>query len=189
MNDIKFTKTNGGLARTAASEDPISGLVLFNLTGTGESSTPFVFGTEDGQIKGFEAVTVGNETAYVKKFTFAEQLEECGIEYEKYEDTALSELQKAKNFVHYHISEFFRMNAGGTVYLMLANSDVSVDAIAVLQNYANGRLRQIGVMTNGDNATAYQLALTEMEANHKPASLVLTKSGKNAFALRCYTHR
>ena len=62
---------------------------------------------------------------------------------------------------------------------MLANSDVSVDAIAVLQNYANGRLRQIGVMTNGDNATAYQLALTEMEANHKPASLVLTKSGKN----------
>ncbi len=179
MNDIKFTKTNGGLARTAASEDPISGLVLFNLTGTGESSTPFVFGTEDGQIKGFEAVTVGNETAYVKKFTFAEQLEECGIEYEKYEDTALSELQKAKNFVHYHISEFFRMNAGGTVYLMLANSDVSVDAIAVLQNYANGRLRQIGVMTNGDNAAAYQLALTEMEANHKPASLVLTKSGKN----------
>ncbi len=28
MNDIKFTKTNGGMGRKAANEDPISGLLM-----------------------------------------------------------------------------------------------------------------------------------------------------------------
>jgi len=179
MNDIKFTKTNGGLARKSASEDPISGLLLYNMSGSGSSSTPFVFGSADGQIKGFEAISVGESTAYIKKFTFPEQLKECNINYEKYVDTALGELQKAKNFVHYHVTEFFRMNPAGTLYLMLANADVTVGGIAILQNYSNGTIRQFGVQTAGDNAASYQTALMAMEANHKPASLVLTKSGKN----------
>ena len=114
LNEIRFTKTNGGMARTAEGKDHVSGLIFdgFGTSGSGSSITDNLsFGT-DGNVSGFDTVAEsgGSATSYAKKFDFPEQLEECGIVHTEYAGTALSATEKAMNTIHYHVTEFFRMN-------------------------------------------------------------------------------
>ena len=179
LNDIKFIKGNGGMGRPAANEDPVSG-VVFNGLG-------LTFDSASGNISGFEIVAVSGSdpVSYAKKFEYAEQMAECGIEYTEYKETALTSEQKAKNVLYYHISEFFRMNPTGTLYVMIKAGSTAVvpGDIADLQNYANGRMRQIGVFNSEYGttltATALQTVMTALEADHKPASLIICYSGKS----------
>lgn len=181
LNDITFQKINGGLGRNAGSDDVISGLIF---AGMG-----LMFGTAAGNLKGFDTAAVDNQntaTAFARKFTYPEQLEDAGIVFTKPgegsgSNGALSDIEKAKNVLHYHITEFFRMNPEGELYVMVKAGSTTVSAadIATLQTYAGGNIRQTGVF----NAT--QLTVADVQAQckaledaHRPLSVVLTYSGK-----------
>ncbi|MBP5205716.1 MAG: DUF2586 family protein [Bacteroidales bacterium] len=181
LNDITFQKANGGLGRNAGSDDVISGLVFAGLGLT--------FGAAAGNLKGFDTAAVDNQnaaTAYARKFTYPEQLEDAGIVFTKPgegsgSNGALSDAEKAKNTLYYHITEFFRMNEAGVLYVMIKAGSATVAAadIATLQTYAGGNIRQIGVF----NATLLTVADVKtqckaLEETHRPLCVVLTYSGK-----------
>lgn len=175
LNDIKFTKGNGGMGRTAPSEDPVSALLFAGMGLT--------FGTADGNLKGFDTLTEGEDgaTAYIRKFEFAEQAEEAGIVHTDTDGTAaLTATEKAKNTLHYHLTEFFRLSPEGTLYLTIKAGDAGVTAsdIAETQNYSGGRIRQAGVFSPELlSPQSVQSQCAELEAQHKPLSVVLTYSG------------
>ena len=188
MNDIKFEKTNGGLGRQTGSEDVISGLIF---AGMG-----FTFGDADGNLKGFDTAAVddqNNASAFARKFIYPEQLKDAGIVFTKPGDGsesngALSNIEIAKNVLYYHITEFFRMNPEGVLYVMIkANSaTVEVDDIATLQTYAGGNIRQVGVFNSTllpiestTGVTGVQEVSKNLENAHRPLSVVLTYNGEN----------
>ena len=188
MNDIKFEKTNGGLGRQTGSEDVISGLIF---AGMG-----FTFGDADVNLKGFDTAAVddqNNASAFARKFIYPEQLKDAGIVFTKpgdgsESDGALSNIEIAKNVLYYHITEFFRMNPEGVLYVMIkANSaTVEVDDIATLQTYAGGNIRQVGVFNSTllpiestTGVTGVQEVCKNLENAHRPLSVVLTYSGDN----------
>lgn len=176
MNDITFIKTNGGLGRTAASEDPISGLIF---GGFGDNA--LAFDTSDGALKGFDAIPDSSApTAYVRKFQYVEQLKDAGVVWKEKGESALTLTEKAKNALYYHISEFFRMNEQGTLYVMIKAGETAVAAtdVTTLQNYADGSIRQCGIFNSslGDVADL-QEELATLEADHKPMSVVVTYNG------------
>lgn len=185
MNDIKFTKTNGGMGRKAASEDPVSGLIFDAFVSSG--SSVLTFGTAAGNLKGFETVV----TDHIRKFNFVEQLDDAGIVWTENGNGsgtggALTDSEKAKNALHYHISEFFRMNPQGTLYVMIKGDTDDFDEadLSTLQNYANGAIRQCGVFSSTLPTIAdVQGELADLEANHKPMSVVLTYDGSSVTTL------
>ena len=181
LNDIRFTKTNGGMGRTAASEDPVSGLIF-----GGFGATTLTFGSADGNLKGFD--TILNSTtpvAHIKKFQYVEQLATAGIVWTEDGNGsgtsgALTDTEKAKNTLYYHISEFFRMNEEGVLYVMIKAGATAAAAgdVTELQNYADGKIRQCGVFNSTLVAVAgLQTELTALEENHKPMSVVVTYNG------------
>lgn len=176
MNDIRFIKQNGGIGRTAESGDPISGLIV--------AGKNLVFGT--GGIVGFEQCEVDNNddvVSYVKKLKYVEQLEDCGIKFTEYDgETALTDIQKTHNFIHYHVNEFFRISQEGTLYLLLKTgaTDVAAADVTKLQMYAEGEIRQVGLLCSSMLAVAdIQTVCTELEQNHMPLSVIVTYNGKS----------
>lgn len=181
LNDIRFTKANGGLGRAAANEDPISGLIF-----GGFGAGALTFGTADGNLKGFDTIlddsTPPAPKAYIKKFQYPEQLAEAGIEWKEKGNGSLAAGEEAKNALYYHISEFFRMNEEGTLYVMIKAGATAAAAgdVTILQNHADGKIRQCGIF----NATLVaisdlQTAITALEENHKPMSVVVTYNGSS----------
>ncbi len=195
MNDIRFTKTNGGMARTSASEDPISALIMPIAGADGVSAIT----------SNFRELESG---MYVTKFQYAEQLREMGLEYSDPEDrsaisvvdaTALLESYHMKSGINalvYHVSEFFRMNPNGTLYVGIVNidiepthemgysvtlgaeDDIASSCITEVQNYAEGKIRQVGILTPSlGNLADYQTEATSLEGHHKPLSIVVTPTG------------
>ena len=190
MNDIKFTKTNGGMGRKAANEDPISGLLMYLpevreaiLLSAADGHTPFVkIDAPDG--------TTGDDI-YVAKLRYPEELASLGTGIKEQELSDLyavntADEYKAKaagNAVVYHVKEFFRMNPEGTLYLgiKIAGNFIAGEDIAALQNWAGGEFRQCGVFTPKAVTlfADYQTQCTALEIAHKPLSLICTTSGKN----------
>ena len=171
LNAIKFEKANGGMGRPSASKDVISGLIF---GGMGLN-----FGSAIGSISGFDSADGGS---YIKKFLYPEELEDCGIVYKQYEGTALQDEECAMNALYYHVSEYFRINPNGVLYVMVKGGTTAVAAtdLQVLQNYANGEVRQVGVYAAAlPDVTAFQTELTALEAEHKPMSCIVTYSGKD----------
>ena len=193
MNDIKFTKTNGGMGRKAANEDPVSGLIM-TMAELDDATL-----NAPGSQRQFDPVTVGTSTTnhhlHIAKLNYPEQLEQYGIVEEELSTLVLDygsltqadafKKRAAKNALVYHVKEFFRMNEGGTLYLgiigkMTTQAYPSGNDVKALQNYANGSIRQCGVVLNGlsdTGMTDLQLACLELEAAHKPLSVVATTSG------------
>lgn len=180
LNTINFEKSNGGIGRTASGEDHVSALMFYGLSLT--------FGSATGNIKGFDTIdTSGSSssvtTTYAKRITYLEQLTSCGFTYTK-SSTNATGATAANNVVWYHVSEFFRMNPNGEVYLFFktgtsATAYVAKD-LSVLQNYANGSIRQVGIFSQAMAAPAtVQSDLVALEKEHKPMSCVLTYSGKS----------
>jgi len=105
MNGIKFIRGNGGLARTLAGSDHISGLIVYGETGLAQR---LVLSVDD--------------------------LDNSNV-------TAVS-----NPVLHYHVSEFFRINPGAKLYIQsLAASDGTYAEVKTLQNFAGGDLRQLAV--------------------------------------------
>lgn len=197
MNDIRFSKQNGGMGRTAASEDPISGLVMY-LPELAEAD--LINSNNALQFDKLED-TDGSNDLYVFKLRYVEELEDLGLKAQelsmlKSAYTASSEVAEFKkiaavNALVYHVKEFFRQHAGGTLYLgvkFAASSQVNGGDLQAMQNYAGGSIRQCGVFTPSLSYTSggstvsvlaeYQSACTAMEAAHQPMSVVVTVTGK-----------
>lgn len=181
MNDIRFTKTNGGIPRPTANEDPISALLM-------------VF-SDAANCPG-EWTEVVADSLFVSKFQYLEQLRELDIEERQLATTKVTSSQmdsdgaddfeleyeqdSAINALIYHVSEFFRMNPNGTLYVGLVpdTADVTAASITALQNYTDGKIRQVGILTPAlTNLAAYQTEAGILESNHKPLSIVIAPTG------------
>lgn len=166
------------MGRKAANEDPISGLIF-----GGFGATTLTFGNANGNLKGFDTVGSSNDH-HIRKFNYVEQLEDAGIVWKEKGTGTLTQEEQAKNALYYHISEFFRMNPQGTLYVMIKNAAANVAAgdLSILQNYAEGAIRQCGIFDQNTTPIAVnslQTELTALEENHKPMSVVLTYNGAN----------
>jgi len=82
---------------------------------------------------------------------------------------------------HYHISEYFRIQPKGDLYLgFYPTSDIELfTAIQTIQEFANGNVRQMGVFTdaiyNSSNVTAIQSICDILDAEKKPLSVLLAE--------------
>ena len=179
LNDIGFEKTDGGLGRTTGKRDDAISALLFG---------------GDGNRQLFEDMTIGHPSRYrfdilVEDKVLAARLDSqdglAGIGIIRTEpgegsghDGALSEKEATANTLHYHITEYFRLNDGaGPLYVGVFNVDENVDiAIAAIQRYADGRIRQAGVIM--DDVCSYSkkivAACKDMEDSHMPLSVVGT---------------
>lgn len=195
MNDIKFTKTNGGMGRKAANEDPISGLLMLLPELVASDLT-----SESGE-RYFTTIEKPDGTQdhdlYVAKLRYPEELASLGngiVEQELsdlYADNTADQYKAkaAGNAVVYHVKEFFRMNPEGTLYLGIKIVGDFIDAadIEALQNWAGGSIRQCGIFTTKldgqigkyqEKCADHTLhSASDLEREHKPLSLVCTTNG------------
>lgn len=80
---------------------------------------------------------------------------------------------------HYHIAEYFRIQPQGSLFvgIFAVPSTYTFTDITTIQNYANGKIRQIGVWKDatfavGDLTTINTEIVTNDDANHKPLSAI-----------------
>lgn len=121
LSKVNFTRAQGNLSTPLAGEDHIAALVLDVAT--------YPANIANGDI--FEIFSAKDaEKMGIIPFDGAEGATnyEYGIPY-------------------LHISEFFRVNAGGTLYISLADCSTNWDIIDQMQRMAQGKIRQIGVWT------------------------------------------
>ena len=181
LNDIIVEKKNGGMGRTAASEDPISGLCL---------ALPEMENVDFLNYYNKSRFDVIGENLYAAKIRYPEQLADYGFVEQSMlpEDvvnvSSVKEYEKraAVNTICYHVSEFFRMSPKGTLYLYISNMQLafSGDELKALADYANGSIRRLGILAkdmSGSIFTSLQLTALELEREHKPLSLMVTTSG------------
>ncbi|MDR3093646.1 MAG: DUF2586 domain-containing protein [Bacteroidales bacterium] len=182
LNDIIFQKTNGGIGRTAAGQDFVSGLIM-ELEGKLTVTLPSL---------GFD-VTGATDNLYVAKLSYFEQLAtQYGIS-EIADATGLSDdgltNRNALNAIVYHVSEYFRMNPTGLLYLGIRlNGNVTSDDIKALQHYSGGSIRQMGVFTADDtNISSYQTGALDLEREHEPLSILLACAGYGPYSITVWT--
>ena len=141
MNGIKFIRGNGGLSRTLAGSDHVSGLIVYGETELAERLVLSVDDLDNNDI------------------------------------TAVSH-----PVLHYHVSEFFRINPGAKLYIQnVEDSDGTYTEVKTLQNFAGGELRQLAVCdftTEAANivtrlATLNQLAI-DLAGMNIPLSLLFS---------------
>lgn len=178
LNDIIFKKTHGGIGRPAANEDVISGLIL---------DVPGLQPLESSLTEHFDTVTIEDGYALIARIKYPEQLTDFGITATKLgkDKTSLSDEEVACNAIVYHVSEFFRINPEGVLYLML-NTDTKIangSYLRALQTYAGGNIRQAGMLVKKIDATyisSLQTTATELETEHTPLSVICTYNGENS---------
>jgi len=77
--------------------------------------------------------------------------------------------------LYYHISEFFRLNPNGSLFVHTvskATAETTFAEIVTLQTYAEGKIRQLGIYQPytfaGAHVTAIQVKATALETDNKP---------------------
>lgn len=147
LNDVIFIKGKGGLGRPLAGEDHISGLVFY----LADANLPTGFGTSD-RIK--------------QVFSIADA-----------ESLGITKGSATNGVLWYHINEYFRIQPQGQLYIgIFDNVSIDYSVIELVQNFADGAIRQIGVFdrtafTTGTVGTL-QASCDTLEAEHKPLSVI-----------------
>ncbi|MGQ0737661.1 MAG: DUF2586 family protein [Bacteroidota bacterium] len=121
MGSVKFTKAQNRLKRQLTGFDHYSGLVTYNAV------LPAGFGAND-------RMKVIDDVAAAEALGITSNNADLGIK-----------------IMHYHISEFFRINPDGVFYLGIFDLPVGAHTfseVATLINFAAGKLRQVGVWTS-----------------------------------------
>jgi hypothetical protein len=82
--------------------------------------------------------------------------------------------------MHYHISEFYRINPGAKLFIAIYDEAETAETwaeIATVQNFSEGKIRNMGIFTKQAFATAdmvlMQAIMTTLETENKPVSAVL----------------
>lgn len=156
MQNLTITRTNGNIVRSLAGEDHISGLVFYSAT------LP----------QAAEGVDGFSTTERIHAISSPESAEKYGI-------TADAESWEMK-VLHYTLTSIFNMNPGLTLYVGIfkpASGANAFSEIKQIQNYAGGRLRQVGVWNGAVElsdtlVTSLQSVRTTLEAQNKPLSIL-----------------
>lgn len=147
MNKLTVNRQNGNVPKTLAGEDHVSGLIFYT------EKLPSGFTAEER----------------IKTISTIDKAEELGITAES-EDWAM-------RVMHYHLSEAFRVNSGISLYVgVFAKSD-TFSEVKTLQNYADGRLRQIGIWAgdrtlSADDLTAIESVAEALDDENAPLSVL-----------------
>lgn len=150
MQSLKFDRTNGNVPKKIAGEDHISGLMLYT----------------DTLPSGF------SESERIKAISQIETAEKLGI-------TADAEAWSTR-LLHYHLSEIFRINPGISLYVGIFAKPKASNTYAEvkkMQNFAGGKLRQIGIWEGdvelaADNLTALQGVASTLEGQDMPLGIL-----------------
>jgi hypothetical protein len=169
MNRLKFIKGDGGVPKSLPGEDHISGFLMYMPDSSLPSSVPPV-------TAGFSA------TDRVKAISSLESAAKYGITKDA-SDWYVKVL-------YYHISETLRINPGISLYVGLFETPETYDFedIKTLQNFAEGKLRQVAVyapdktLSNGD-LTALQGVAKTLETECAPLSILYACNVSNVTAL------
>lgn len=147
LNDVNFIKGKGGLGRPLAGEDHISGLVFYLTDG----NLPSGFLTTD-RIK--QAFSISDA-----------------------ETLGITEGSATNGVLWYHINEYFKQAPQGQLFIGIYDS-VAIDysVIELVQNFSDGKIRQIGVYDQTALADgtigSLQASCTILEADHKPLNVI-----------------
>lgn len=156
MQNLTITRTNGNIVRALAGEDHISGLVFYSAT-LPEAA------------EGVEGFTT---TERIHAISSIETAEKYGIT----SDAAAWETR----VLHYTLDSIFNMNPGVSLYVGIfkpASGTNAFSEIKQIQNYAGGRLRQVGVWNGAVELSdtlvnSLQSVRTTLEAQNKPLSIL-----------------
>lgn len=160
MNKIEFIRGQGGVVKALAGEDHISGFMTY----MADTSLPAAEEGAEGFSAGKRIIAVSN----------IERAELLGI-------TAESSNWHVKT-LHYHLGEIFRVNPAITLYVGIfatPEEEAAYDfsEIKKMQNFAEGRLRQLAVYTpeaelKAADLTAIQGAADTLEQQDAPLSIL-----------------
>lgn len=156
MQNLTITRTNGNIVRSLPGEDHISGLVFYSAT------LPVA---EEGA-DGFTA------TERIHAISSLPTAEKLGI-------TADAAAWETK-VLHHILNSVFNMNPGVSLYVGIFKPAAGANAfseIKQIQNYAGGRLRQVGVWNGAVELSdtlvnSLQSVRTTLEAQNKPLSIL-----------------
>lgn len=156
MQNLTISRTNGNIVRALAGEDHISGLVFYSET----------LPTADKGVEGFTS------SERIRAVSSIETAEKYGI-------TADAEAWETK-VLHYTLASIFNMNPGVSLYVGIftpATGPNAFSEIKQMQNYAGGRIRQIGVWNGAVELSetilnSLQSIRTTLEQQNKPLSIL-----------------
>ncbi len=171
MQNLTITRTNGNLVRSLAGEDHISGLVFYSAT----------LPVADGGSPEFTA------TERIHTISSIETAEKYGI-------TADAAAWETK-VLHYILESIFNMNPGVSLYVGIFKPAAGTNAfseIKLIQNFAGGRLRQVGVWNGAVELSdtiinSLQSVATTLEAQNKPLSILYAPKVADVTSLEGYT--
>ncbi len=147
LNDVTFIQGQGGLGRPLAGEDHISGMVFY----LSNANLPSGFTT----------------SARIKQVFSVQEAEGLGI----------TQGSATNGVLWYHINQYFRIQPDGVLWIgIFDNTSIDLSKIEDVQNFADGKIREIGVFDRSAFATAAVTALqtsaTALESDHKPLSVI-----------------
>lgn len=151
MNNVTFTIQSGGLGRPLAGEDHVSSLVTF----MDNADIPSGFTTTD-RIKTVYSI-------------------QDAIDFGITSDSSVDEV-KALN---YNISELFRVNKKAICFVGIGDNDpIDYSFIETVQNFAEGKIRQFGVITHSTEfasgtVTNLNTSCSNMAEENKPVIVLL----------------
>ncbi len=150
MNNLTITRQNGNVPKSLAGEDYISGLIAY-LDST--------------------SIPEGFKTDHIHAVSTIDAAEKLGIKSD-------SEVWAIK-VLHYHLSEAFRVNDGISLFvgIFVKSETMSFAEIKLLQNYASGKIRQIGIWAgdvalSADDIVKIQGMADTLDSENAPLSVV-----------------
>lgn len=167
MQNLTINRTNGNIVRSLAGEDHISGLVFYSAT----------LPTADEGVAGF------TNTERIHAVSSIETAERLGI-------TDDAEVWETK-VLHYTLASIFAMNPGVSLYVGIFKPATGTNAfseIKQIQNFAGGRLRQVGVWNGAVELSdtllnSLQSVRTTLEQQNKPLSILYAPKVTNVTTL------
>lgn len=167
MQELTITRTNGNIVRSLAGEDHISGLVFYSAT----------LPTANEGVAGFTS------TERIHAISSIETAEKLGIT-----DDAKAWETKV---LHYTLASIFAMNPGVSLYVGIfepASGANAFSEIKQIQNFAGGRLRQVGVWNGTVELSdtllnSLQSARITLEQQNKPLSILYAPKITNVTSL------
>lgn len=151
MNNVTFTIQSGGLGRPLAGQDHVTGLVTY----IADADIPAGFTTTDR----------------VKIVYSLQDAVDLGI-------TSGSSIDEIK-VLNYNIAELFRVNKKAIVYVGIDdNAAIDYSFIETVQLFAEGKIRQFGVITHSEayasgTITSLNTSALNMATENRPAVVVL----------------
>lgn len=158
---LNIDRQNGNVPKSLPGEDHITGLVIYMAAGD---------------------IPAGFKTERVQALSTIDAAEAAGIvDYTTAADGTQTAVPWAVRVLHYHLSEIYRINPAVSLYVGIfekpQGDNMTFAEIKTVQNFADGRIRQIGVwcgdrVPSGDDLTAIQGQAATLEAQGAELSVV-----------------